>query len=85
MSSQLWLPAVDFFDDDVPVDYGIEENGFPGDDIEGVEIPSSQIQLTDEQMSELQGTVNPLSDSDNFAIELYQQTLQFILSVLNPE
>ena len=78
------LPAVDFFDY-VPVEYGIEENGFPSDDHEGVEIPSSQIQLTDEQMSELRGTVNPLSDSDNFAIELYHQTLQFILSVLNPE
>ena len=69
--------AVDFFDN-VPDDYGIEEEGITASDREGVQIPSSRAHVSDEQLSELQECVDPLSDSENFGIDLYQQAVQLI-------
>ena len=68
------LAAVDFFDS-VPDDYGTEEDGVSPDNSEGVEIPSTSIHLSDEQLQLLQDRVNPLAESDNFGVELYEQVL----------
>ena len=68
------LAAVDFFDS-VPDDYGTEEDGVSPDNSEGVEIPSASIHLSDEQLQLLQDRVNPLAESDNFGVELYEQVL----------
>ena len=46
------------------------------DDAEGVEIPPTEIDLSSENISELQSRVNPLSDSDEFGVDLFVQTLQ---------
>ena len=46
------------------------------DDAEGVEIPPTEIDLSSEKISELQSRVNPLSDSDEFGVDLFMQTLQ---------
>ena len=41
-------------------------------------MPPLDFELTEEQLTELQDAVNPLSDSDDFGIDLYIRTLQFI-------
>ena len=69
------LSALDFFDR-VMDNYGIEEDGVtPYDDDEGVEVPRCQLDLSEDQLEELKETVDPLSDSDNFGIELYERAL----------
>lgn len=75
------LVAVDFFDA-VSDDYGAEEEGIAADDSEGVEIPPNQAPVTNEQLSELRQSVNPLNDSENFGIDIYQQALQVISTLL---
>ena len=65
------LIAVDFFDQ-VDEDYGIDEDGPTPDDSEGVAIPRSTVQLSEE---ELQQAVDPLADDGNYGINLYQQAL----------
>ena len=52
------------------------------DDMEGVEVPPTNIPLSDLQTAELQATIDPLHDDGNFGIELYQQTLQHIHSTV---
>ena len=69
------LVAVDFFNM-VPDDYGAEEEGTAASDREGVEIPSSRVRVTAEHLSELQETVDPPTDSENFGIDLYQQAVR---------
>lgn len=75
------LPALDFFLT-VPEDYGYEEEGTaPDEDDEGgIEVPPLRIQLTDDQISELQTNVNPLENSDDYGISLYLRTLQILHS-----
>ena len=61
---QCGLVAVDFFDS-IPDDYGVEEEGITVSDEQGVEIPSTEAHVTAEVLSELQQSLNPLSDSEN--------------------
>ena len=72
------LAAMDFFDS-VPETYGIDSDfGVSGDehDAEGVEIPPTKRDLLSENIIELQSRVNLLSDSDEFGVDLFMQTLQ---------
>lgn len=75
--------ALDFFDA-VPDTYGIEgegvANGSSDSDEEGVVVPPVCFELTEEQFSLLQRTVNPLSTSEEFGIDLYIQTLEYLES-----
>ena len=71
------LVAVDFFDN-VPEDYGSTEEGVPANDSEGVQILSSSIHIADQQIQQLQERVNPLTESDNFGVGLYQHALDII-------
>ena len=77
------LVALDFFDV-VNVDYGINTNDplINNDGEDQIETPESTIQLTNEQLTHLQATINPLSDSDNYGIELYVQTLDIVQQML---
>ena len=60
------------FFDTVPDFYGIEDEGTTNDsDEEGVVVPPVSLELTEEQFSLLQRTVDPLSISDEFGIDLY--------------
>ena len=72
--------AVDFFDR-VEDNYGVEEDGVVGND-GGVEIPGNRIQLSGAQYSELQSRIDPLRDSDDFGVELYEGTLDFLRTVV---
>ena len=72
--------AVDFFDH-VEDNYGVEEEGVVMND-GGVEIPENCIQLSGAQYSELQSRIDPLTDSDDFGVELYERTLDFLQTVV---
>ena len=76
------LSALDFFDC-VSDNYGVEEDGVtPYDDDEGVEVPPCRLNLSEDQLEELKETVDPLSDSDNFGIDLYERALIFLQSTV---
>ncbi len=72
------LTALDFLDA-VDESYGSDET-FPGidDGNEGIVIPETRIHVSDRLMQQLQQEVDPLSISDNNAIELYQRALQIL-------
>ena len=71
------MAAVDFFNN-VPESYGTDEEGVPANDSEGVQIPQTNIRVSAQQLEQLQDHINPLADSENFGIELYQQVLDII-------
>ena len=75
------MAALDIFNN-VADDYGTDEDGIANPDNEGVEIPPSEVQLTEEQVNELQQIVNPLTDCDDMGVDLYLQTLEFVQSVI---
>ena len=63
---------MDFFDS-IDDHYGVEERGLSSV-AEEIIIPAVQFQIADEHY--------PLSSSDNFGIELYQETVEFITRVV---
>ena len=78
------LTAFDSFNM-VDDNYGIDEDDSVADDInevednnEGVPIPRSTVQLSDEQLRELQSLVNSHANDDNYGINLYQQVLEYL-------
>ena len=73
------LPALDFFQT-VPEDYGFEEEGIAPDDESETQVPPIAIESTEEQLAELQSTVNPLENSDDYGVSLYLRTLQLLRS-----
>ena len=80
------LTALDFFEN-VDDYYGIEEEGLAVDEESGeVTVPECRFGLTDEHLQQLQ-EVNPLAETQNYAIELYERTLYFIHSIVsqNPQ
>ena len=73
------LTALDLFEP-VAEDYGVVEDGGAPDDIDGVSVPRVAITLTEDQLSELCETVNPLDESSDYGISLYIQTVQVLRS-----
>ena len=75
------MAALDFFDT-VPEMYGVDNDlGVSTDDDEqGVEIPSTEIDMSSEQLSELESRVNPLGESDDFGADLFIQTVHLVQS-----
>jgi len=77
------LTALDFFDR-VPemygIDYDLGVSIATDEDDEGVEIPPTDLGLSEEQITELQSTVNPLDESQDFGVDLYIATKELILS-----
>ena len=77
------LTALDFFDEASEL-YGIDEGlslSTEESDQEGVAVPPNEFSLTNEQLTELQSSVNPLSHSDNMGIDLYVQGIHCIESM----
>ena len=80
---QSGLTALDFFDR-VSDNYGVEDDGLPGDDSsDGVAIPEVTFALPNEHLQLLQQNVNPLDNSDNHGIELYERTLDSIYNIVS--
>lgn len=78
------LEAFDFFNgiDDT---YGNDPDG-PLPAVEGVHVTVPQnVSISDSDMQTLKRTIDPHSPSDNYGIELYEQTLQLILFKVYPE
>ena len=70
--------ALDFFET-VDDGYGIDEENVTLDDSDGtVAVPHGRFALTEEHVQQLQTQVNPIQESENHGIELYEQTLSFI-------
>ena len=74
------LQAVDFFDRHQSL--MIEDDNEGTTLTETVAVPRSQITLTPEQQQTLQQSVNPLVDSNNHGIELYEATVQLLDTIL---
>lgn len=75
------LTALDFLDQ-VDDAYGIEPHDIVvPDDSEGVAVPESRVVIPEADTQRLMQHVDPLAYSDNYGIELYQRTLDFLHSV----
>ena len=66
--------------------HNIQLDNFHGDvdsalqlDTSGVTVPRTASPLTSAQEDELKALVDPLQDSSNYAIEVYDQVRQFVL------
>ena len=72
------LVAVDFFDQ-VTSNYGIEmEEEATDGAYEGVTVPESRIVLSEVDEELLRQHINPLEDSDNYAIEMYEAAVALV-------
>ena len=81
MLRQSGLTALDFFES-VDENYGIDEAGFSQDDSDDtVQISRIEFELSEQHYRQLSVALNPTDHSDNFGIDLYQQTIQYIDSV----
>ena len=63
--------------------YGTDEYGLPpsSEDHTGVEVPRVGFSLDSEHFTNLQELVDPLKESNNYGIDVYEEALQFITSV----
>ena len=79
------LSALDFFDS-VPGTYGVDNDlGVPAsdiDEVEGVEVPATELVMSAEQLEELHSTINPLATSDDFGVDIFMQTIELVHSFL---
>ena len=75
------LVALDFAEQ-VDESYGVEEDGLVGDESQ-VNVPESLFELHHQHYERLCLQINPLSSSENYGIEIYEQTLQFISDALH--
>ena len=64
----------------VDSDLGVADDPEANEDPEGVEVPATELDISPEQTTELQSTVNPLGESDNFGIDIFMQTLEVLRS-----
>ena len=71
------LTAMNFFNI-VDESYGVEEDGLVPEDDEGVEVPRNTLQLSEQQLSELQEAIDPLADSEDYGISIYTTTLRYL-------
>ena len=73
------LSAMDFFED-VNESYGIDPQGpvSVASDRSGVEIPQNTLHFSERDIYMLKQTVDPCAASDNYGIDLYEQTLEYI-------
>ena len=79
------IGALDF-DTEIDDHYGVDTDGthLETDDQNEVVVPENTIKFSDEDVRALKAAVNPLGPSDNYGIDIYEQTLQYI-STLTPQ
>ena len=71
------LPALDFFNN-IDTNYGVDEDEVVVQDTESVNVPENRLNLTQESLAVLQLHVDPLGESENFGIDLYESTVAFL-------
>lgn len=77
------LSALDFFDD-VDESYGIDPQGpvsVASDDRSGIEIPQNTLRFSERDIYVIKQTIDSCAPSDNYGIDLYEQTLQYIINL----
>ena len=76
------LVALDFLER-VEENYGTGEDGLPpsSEDYSGVEVPEVGLSLDSEQYMDLRQLVDPLKESNNYGIDVYEETLHFLTNV----
>lgn len=74
------LTALDFFDPVNEEEYGVQDEGMVGHDIEDstVTVPEGRLNLSLEHLSELQEHFDPLAESTNHGIEIYQEVVLYV-------
>ena len=80
----LWhsqLSALDFFED-IDDSYGIDTEGPTPSDEGNVVVPEISLNVNEEDFSRLQQLVDPLAVCDDYGINLYQQTVEFIKTLM---
>ena len=62
---------------------GTDEDGLPPcfEDFSGVEVPEVGFSLQSEQYTNLLQLVDPLKESNNYGIDVYEETLHFLTNV----
>ena len=80
------IPALDFFDG-VDLLYGVDEDILltQATSTETISIPENRLNITTENLELLQLHINPLAESDNFGVDLYESTVRFIESLSQSE
>lgn len=76
------LDALDFFEN-VDADYGIDPDGpvpFGGEE-NGVIVPDTSLRFSDGDLETLHHNIDPCSTSENYGMDLYEQTLQYITTL----
>ena len=68
----------------LPVQYGIDPNALDiaQDDQDSVEVPETNIPLSDESFQTLSSTVDPLRVSDVYGVDLYLETVSLLHSLM---
>lgn len=79
------LIALDFFDN-VDDNYGTDPDGpIPAEEEEtGVSVPQTSLTFTDTNMAILQQNIDPFGATENYGMDLYEQTLQYNITSLTP-
>lgn len=67
------LVTLDFFET-VSDDYGVSDDDPPTLELASVTVPEGQFHLQPEGLAELQDSVDPLQESNNYGIDLYLGT-----------
>ncbi len=76
---QSGLQALDFFQN-VDADYGGVDVPLVTD-ANRVQVPQNNVLLTEDEYSRLSQAIDPLSQSPNYGIDLYEQAVQFITAL----
>ena len=77
------LIALDFFEAVSP-DYGVQEDGSSVEEstADGVHVPRISIQLGQSHFEQLQESIDPLQNCQNYGIDIFLTTLQFLDTIL---
>lgn len=79
------LTALDFFDT-VDVTYGVDDDEglVPDEENTAVVVPEIMYHISEDHLHRLQQCVDPLAPSDNYGIDVYEHTLQFLRTLPTP-
>jgi hypothetical protein len=72
------LTALDFFDPVDEEEYGVQDEGMDSVDSSTVAVPEGRLQLSSEHLSQLQDNFDPLTESANHGVEVYQEVVMFV-------
>ena len=74
------LVALDFLNQ-VDLNYGISNEDPRPEEHNAIDVPQSHFSFGERQLLHLQNNINPLQQCDDYGIELYLSTLQYIQSI----